>query len=110
MKRPYERVVPKIARCPVRVHHFNKVCATFGIQVQYDHGPPPDLDDVFTVCPVVTAERSSPQTHRGGRGHRPGSRPEPDRTRPERPHLRRPDGSCTTGEPSLPVDRLPPRR
>ena len=31
--------------------HFNAACAAFGIQEQYDHGPRPDLDRVFTTAP-----------------------------------------------------------
>jgi L-alanine-DL-glutamate epimerase-like enolase superfamily enzyme len=76
--------------------HFNTACATFGIQEQYDHGPRPDLDDVFTVRPVVTAGRAvAPDA--------PGLGVDIDRAAArsltaralERPHLRRPDGSFT---------------
>ena len=76
--------------------HFNTACATFGIQEQYDHGPRPDLDDVFTVRPVVTAGRAvAPDA--------PGLGVDIDRAAArsvtaralQRPHLRRPDGSFT---------------
>jgi L-alanine-DL-glutamate epimerase-like enolase superfamily enzyme len=76
--------------------HFNTACATFGIQEQYDHGPRPDLDDVFTIRPVVTAGRAvAPDA--------PGLGVDIDRAAArsltaralERPHLRRPDGSFT---------------
>ncbi len=76
--------------------HFNTACAAFGIQEQYDHGPRPDLDDVFPVRPVVAAGRAvAPDT--------PGLGVDIDRHAArgltaralERPHLRRPDGSLT---------------
>jgi len=76
--------------------HFNTACAAFGIQEQYDHGPRPDLDDVFTLRPVVTAGRAvAPDA--------PGLGVDVDRAAArsltaralERPHLRRPDGSFT---------------
>ncbi len=76
--------------------HFNAACAAFGIQEQYDHGPRPDLDEVFTVRPVVTPGRAVvPET--------PGLGVDIDRRAArqltarslERPHLRRPDGSFT---------------
>jgi galactonate dehydratase len=76
--------------------HFNTACANFGIQEQYDHGPRPDLDDVFLVRPVVTAGRAVAADV-------PGLGVDIDRTAArkltahalERPHLRRPDGSFT---------------
>jgi L-alanine-DL-glutamate epimerase-like enolase superfamily enzyme len=76
--------------------HFNTACAAFGIQEQYDHGPRPDLDDVFTVRPVVTAGRAVASDA-------PGLGVDIDRAAArsltasalERPHLRRPDGSFT---------------
>jgi len=76
--------------------HFNTACAAFGIQEQHDHGPRPDLDDVFTLRPVVTAGRAvAPDA--------PGLGVDVDRAAArsltaralERPHLRRPDGSFT---------------
>jgi galactonate dehydratase len=76
--------------------HFNTACANFGIQEQYDHGPRPDLDEVFTLRPQVTAGRAVVSDA-------PGLGVEIDRTAArrfsvralERPHLRRPDGSFT---------------
>jgi galactonate dehydratase len=76
--------------------HFNTACANFGIQEQYDHGPRPDLEDVFTVRPVVTAGRAVAADV-------PGLGVDIDRDAArkltahalERPHLRRPDGSFT---------------
>ena len=40
--------------------HFNTACAAFGIQEQYDHGPRPDLDQVFTSAPRSRADARSP--------------------------------------------------
>lgn len=76
--------------------HFNTACAAFGIQEQYDHGPRPDLDDVFSLLPVVTAGRAVASDT-------PGLGVDIDRAAArgktahalERPHLRRPDGSFT---------------
>jgi galactonate dehydratase len=76
--------------------HFNAACAAFGVQEQYDHGPRPDLDEVFTLRPAVTPGRATvPET--------PGLGVDIDRDAArrltarslERPHLRRPDGSFT---------------
>jgi galactonate dehydratase len=76
--------------------HFNTACANFGIQEQYDHGPRPDLDEIFTVRPVVTAGRAVASDS-------PGLGVDIDRAAArrlaalalERPHHRRPDGSFT---------------
>jgi L-alanine-DL-glutamate epimerase-like enolase superfamily enzyme len=76
--------------------HFNTACANFGIQEQYDHGPRPDLDRVFSLRPVVTGGRAVPSES-------PGLGVEVDRRAAreltaralERPHLQRPDGSFT---------------
>jgi galactonate dehydratase len=76
--------------------HFNTACAAFGIQEQYDHGPRPDLDDVFSLRPTVTAGRAVAS-------ETPGLGVDVDRRAAreltaralERPHLRRPDGSFT---------------
>jgi L-alanine-DL-glutamate epimerase-like enolase superfamily enzyme len=76
--------------------HFNTACANFGIQEQYDHGPRPDLDDVFSLRPVVSPGRAVASDA-------PGLGVDIDRTAArnltaralERPHLRRPDGSFT---------------
>ena len=76
--------------------HFNAACANFGIQEQYDHGPRPDLDEVFTARPVVTPGRAAvPET--------PGLGVDIDRRAArqvtarslERPHLQRPDDGAT---------------
>jgi L-alanine-DL-glutamate epimerase-like enolase superfamily enzyme len=76
--------------------HVNTACANFGIQEQYDHGPRPDLDEVFTLRPEVTAGRAVVSDV-------PGLGVDIDRAAArrfsvralERPHLRRPDGSFT---------------
>jgi L-alanine-DL-glutamate epimerase-like enolase superfamily enzyme len=76
--------------------HFNTACSAFGIQEQYDHGPRPDLDGVFTQLPSVEGGRAIP-------GEVPGLGVDIDRRAAraltaralERPHLRRPDGSFT---------------
>ena len=76
--------------------HFNTACANFGIQEQYDHGTRPDLDDVFSLRPVITAGRAVAADV-------PGLGVDIDRSVArkltaralERPHLRRPDGSFT---------------
>jgi L-alanine-DL-glutamate epimerase-like enolase superfamily enzyme len=76
--------------------HFNLACPNFGIQEQYDHGSRPDLDEVFTLRPMVTGGRALASDA-------PGLGVEIDRqaarqlhARPlERPHLRRTDGSFT---------------
>jgi L-alanine-DL-glutamate epimerase-like enolase superfamily enzyme len=76
--------------------HFNLACPNFGIQEQYDHGPRPDLDEVFTLRPTVTGGRAVPSDA-------PGLGVEIDRHAArqlharalERPHLRRTDGSFT---------------
>ncbi len=76
--------------------HFNTACSAFGIQEQYDHGPRPDLDGIFTLRPVVTAGRAVA-------AETPGLGVDSDRAAArdvsaravERPHLRRPDGSFT---------------
>jgi L-alanine-DL-glutamate epimerase-like enolase superfamily enzyme len=76
--------------------HFNTACAAFGIQEQLDHGPRPDLDEIFSRRPAVTAGRAVAS-------ETPGLGVEIDRAAAreltahalERPHLRRPDGSFT---------------
>jgi galactonate dehydratase len=76
--------------------HFNTACTNFGIQEQYDHGPRPDLDEVFSLRPTVTNGRAVPSES-------PGLGVDVDRAAArrlsaralERPHLRRPDGSFT---------------
>jgi galactonate dehydratase len=76
--------------------HFNAACAAFGIQEQYDHGPRPDLESVFTHLPVVEGGRAIPS-------ELPGLGVDIDRRAAraltaralERPHLHRPDGSFT---------------
>jgi L-alanine-DL-glutamate epimerase-like enolase superfamily enzyme len=76
--------------------HFNVACAAFGIQEQYDHGPRPDLDRVFTHRPEVEGGRAIP-TEAPGLGvdiDRSAARELTARAL-ERPHLRRPDGSFT---------------
>jgi L-alanine-DL-glutamate epimerase-like enolase superfamily enzyme len=75
---------------------FNTACSAFGIQEQYDHGPRPDLDRVFTRRPSVEGGRAVA-------GEVPGLGVDIDRRAAraltaralERPHLRRPDGSFT---------------
>ncbi len=76
--------------------HFNTACANFGIQEQYDHGPRPDLDDVFTLRVSVTAGRAvaSDAPGLGVDIDREAARERHVRAL-ERPHLRRPDGSFT---------------
>jgi L-alanine-DL-glutamate epimerase-like enolase superfamily enzyme len=76
--------------------HFNAACAAFGIQDQYDHGPRPDLDGVFTRRTVV-AEGHAVVDDTPGLGvdiDRDAARKLTARAL-ERPHLRRPDGSFT---------------
>ena len=76
--------------------HFNTACAAFGIQEQYDHGPRPDLDQVFTRRPEVEGGRAVP-AEVPGLGvdiDLPAARALTARAL-ERPHLRRPDGSFT---------------
>jgi L-alanine-DL-glutamate epimerase-like enolase superfamily enzyme len=76
--------------------HFNAACTAFGIQEQYEHGPRPDLDEVFTTRPVVTGGRA-PVPESPGLGvdiDRAAARALTARAL-ERPHLRRPDGSFT---------------
>jgi L-alanine-DL-glutamate epimerase-like enolase superfamily enzyme len=76
--------------------HFNLACPNFGIQEQYDHGPRPDLDEVFTLRPTATGGRALASDA-------PGLGVEIDRHAArhlharalERPHLHRPDGSFT---------------
>jgi len=76
--------------------HFNTACASFGIQEQYDHGPRPDLDGVFTARPEVTGGRAVA-------AEEPGLGVDIDRDVAreltaralERPHLTRRDGSFT---------------
>jgi L-alanine-DL-glutamate epimerase-like enolase superfamily enzyme len=76
--------------------HFNIACAAFGIQEQYDHGPRPDLDGLFTGRLPVDDGRAIP-------AELPGLGIDVDRAAArglaaralERPHLHRPDGSFT---------------
>ena len=59
--------------------HFNAACAAFGIQEQYDHGPRPDLDRVFTQPPRGRGRAGGPRRGpRARRGHRPSRRPSAD--------------------------------
>jgi galactonate dehydratase len=76
--------------------HFNTACASFGIQEQYDHGPRPDLDEVFSVRPEVTGGRAvAPELPGLGVDiNRDVARGLTARAL-ERPHLRRRDGSFT---------------
>jgi len=75
---------------------FNLACTAFGIQEQYDHGPRPDLDDVFLALPVVTGGRAVASDAPGlGVDIALDVARELTAHALERPHLQRPDGSVT---------------
>jgi L-alanine-DL-glutamate epimerase-like enolase superfamily enzyme len=76
--------------------HFNTACASFGVQEQYDHGPRPDLDDVFSMRPEVTGGRAVAAEVPGlGVDIARDVARELSARSLERPHLSRRDGSFT---------------
>jgi len=76
--------------------HFNTACASFGVQEQYDHGPRPDLDDVFSMRPEVTGGRAVAAEVPGlGVDIARDVARELSARSLERPHLSRSDGSFT---------------